>query len=100
MAEETPRLRRELERQLIARALRDEAFRQQLIADPRAALEAELARLQLEIRLPETLRVKVLEEDPDTLYLILPPSLKAAAPPSDDFLLAALQSLNLNPSQE
>jgi hypothetical protein len=100
MTEETPRLPRELEAQLIARALRDDAFRQQLIEDPKAALQAELDRLQLDVRLPETMRVKVLEEDPDTLYLILPPSLKSVAPPSDDVLLAALQSLNLNPSQK
>ncbi len=99
MTQDTPHPRRELESQLITRALRDEEFRRQLIADPKAALEAELQRLHLDLRLPPSLRVKVLEEDPDTLYLVLPPDLKGSEPPSDDFLLGALQSLNLNPNQ-
>ncbi len=93
MTHDAPLLRRELEAHLISRALRDDGFRKQLIDDPKAALEAELARLQLDIRLPSSLRVQVLEETPDTLYLILPPSLRAADPLSDQSLLALVESL-------
>ena len=92
MPEQAPLIRRELEAHLIARALKDEGFRQQLIANPKAALEAELARLHLDIKLPGTLEVKVLEETPTTLYLVLPPDLIAAGKSSDEYLLATVRS--------
>ena len=96
MSELVPPIRRELEAHLIGRALRDEAFRRELTTDPRAALESELARLHLEIRLPETLQVRVLEERPDVLYLVLPPDLAPQEPPSDQELLEALRGLSLD----
>jgi hypothetical protein len=59
--------RAEMERRLIERSLKDESFRQKLLADPRAALEQELGR-----GLPEGVKVRVVEETPDTIYLVLP----------------------------
>ena len=59
--------RAEMERKLIERSLEDEAFRQRLLADPRAALEEELGT-----RLPQEVRVVALEETADTVYLVLP----------------------------
>lgn len=97
MAGDALLIRRELESYLIDRALQDDGFRRRLIADPKAALEAELSRLNIDIRLPTNLQVKVLEERPDTLYLVLPPDLAKATAPSDDDLLEALQTIHLNP---
>lgn len=92
--EEVGYSRREIESCLIARALRDDEFRQTLIADPKAALDAELSRLRLDIKFPWSLKVKVLQETPDTLYLILPPDLVAPEEGSEQFFLDAVRSMN------
>jgi len=84
---------REIERLLVGRALRDDEFRRRLVEDPKGALQSEIDRLGLQFHLPETMRVKVLEEEEDILYLILPPSLRRAEPPSDDLLLAAVKKV-------
>ena len=59
--------RQQLEQQLIEKAMKNEAFRKQLIENPVASIEAETG-----IKIPETMKIKVLEEDPKTVYLILP----------------------------
>ena len=59
--------RAEMERRLIERSLQDDVFRQQLLADPRAIIERETGT-----ELPEDLRVVVVEETDDTVYLVLP----------------------------
>jgi hypothetical protein len=59
--------RAEVERKLIQRSLEDQAFRQRLLADPRATVEQELGT-----RLPESIEVKAVEETADTIYLVLP----------------------------
>jgi hypothetical protein len=59
--------RYQLEQSLIERSMKDESFRKQLIENPGAAIEAETG-----IKIPETMSIKVLEEDPKTVYLILP----------------------------
>ncbi len=59
--------RAEMERKLIERSLEDEAFRQRLLADPRAAIEQELGS-----RLPESIEVRAVEETPEIIYLVLP----------------------------
>jgi len=59
--------RAEIERRLIERSLQDESFHQELLADPKAALEQELG-----IRLPEDVQVRAVEETADTIYLVLP----------------------------
>ena len=58
--------REQMERRLIEKSLQDDAFRQRLLADPRAAVEEELGRL------PEGVRVVAVEETAETLYLVLP----------------------------
>ena len=67
MTEATGGGRAEMERRLIERSLRDDAFRQSLLADPKAAVEEELGR-----RLPEEVQVRAVEETADTVYLVLP----------------------------
>jgi len=56
-----------VERRLIERSFQDDAFRQRLLDDPRAAIEQELGS-----RLPESIEVRVVEESADTIYLVLP----------------------------
>jgi hypothetical protein len=59
--------RAEMERRLIERSLEDEAFRQRLLADPRAAIEQELGT-----QLPESIEVRAVEETSEIIYLVLP----------------------------
>lgn len=59
--------RTEIEQQLIDRAQRDHSFRQRLVSNPREALAQELS-----ITIPPAIRVQVLEEDPNSLMLVLP----------------------------
>ena len=59
--------RQQLEQKLIEKAMKDETFRKLLIENPGAAIEAETG-----MKIPETLKIKVLEEDPQTVYLVLP----------------------------
>lgn len=53
--------------QLVAKAWADEAFKQQLLADPVAVLKAE------GLTLPAGLTVKVLENTDQLYHLVLPP---------------------------
>ena len=59
--------RAEMERRLVQRSLEDDAFRQRLLEDPKAAVEQELGT-----RLPEDVRVVAVEETAETIYLVLP----------------------------
>ncbi|MFN9175333.1 MAG: NHLP leader peptide family RiPP precursor, partial [Synechocystis sp.] len=59
--------RKDLEIHLITRAVKDEGFRQELVANPKAVVEKELG-----VKLPEDLEIKVLEETEDTIYMVLP----------------------------
>lgn len=52
---------------LLERAQRDPAFRAELIATPKAVVERELG-----IDLPEGTEIRVVEEQPNELYIILP----------------------------
>ncbi len=66
--------RAEMERRIVQRSIEDEAFRQRLIEDPKAAVEQELGT-----RLPEEVRVVAVEETADTIYLVLPSTPMAGA---------------------
>ena len=59
--------RRELEAKIVARAWADDAFRERLRADPRAAVAEETG-----ISLPESIAIEVLEETPEKGYLVIP----------------------------
>jgi hypothetical protein len=60
--------RAELERKLIQRSLEDEEFRRRLLDDPKGAVEQEIGT-----QLPQEIKIRVVEESPDTIYLVLPP---------------------------
>ena len=57
--------RQEMERRLIEKSVEDEAFRQQLLTDPRAIIQRELGT-----QLPEEVWVVAVEETADTIYLV------------------------------
>jgi hypothetical protein len=59
--------RKDLEIHLITRALKDESFRAELIANPKAVIEQEIGS-----KLPDELEIAVLEETEDTIYMVLP----------------------------
>jgi len=59
--------RKDLEIHLITRALKDESFRAELIANPKAVIEQEIGS-----KLPDELEITVLEETKDTIYMVLP----------------------------
>ena len=52
---------------LMAEKAKDTAFRQALLADPKASLETALGG-----EIPSSVKVLVLEESGDTVYLVLP----------------------------
>ena len=76
MIEQTPS---DLTAQVIARAWKDEAFKQELLRDPKNVLGRELARIAPGATLPEQVQIHVLEETPTTRYLVLPPQPSAVA---------------------
>ncbi|GAB6174407.1 hypothetical protein JCM15765_38850 [Paradesulfitobacterium aromaticivorans] len=57
---------------LITRALKDESFRQELLANPKAVVEKEMGKLKGGAKLPAAMEVKVIEQPANTLYLVLP----------------------------
>lgn len=61
--------RSDMEARVVERAIKDESFRRQLIADPHAALQQVLG-----VSLPGTVSIEVVEETPGTMYLVLPPA--------------------------
>ena len=60
-------MRSEVQRRLVQRSIEDEDFRKKLLDDPKWALEQ-----VLETQLPEDVEVRVVEEGPKTIYLVLP----------------------------
>jgi hypothetical protein len=61
------RTRKDLEIHLITRSFENEAFKQDLLANPKAVIEAELGQT-----FPEGIEINVLEETETTLYMVLP----------------------------
>jgi hypothetical protein len=59
--------RTEAESRIIQRSIEDDAFRQRLLEDPKAAVEQEIGT-----QLPDEVRVVAVEETADTIYLVLP----------------------------
>ena len=79
----------DLQTNLAVRAGKDEAFRQTLLKDPKGVLEQEMAKVAKEmgllskdktsVGLPDSMKVVVLEQTADTIYLTIPPSISADA---------------------
>lgn len=64
--------RERLKDELIYRSWKDEAFRQELLANPVAVLEREYPEAFPGGKVPENINVKVVTEDKDTLCIVLP----------------------------
>ncbi len=58
--------------QLVAKAAADPVFRESLLTNPRLTIEAELARTVGEVKLPQSLEIKVVEDTPNKMHLVLP----------------------------
>ncbi len=67
MDENTMSTRQRLEAQLIEHAMKDKAFREELVRDPKGVFARELG-----ITIPENIHVHVLEENPTHVYLVVP----------------------------
>jgi hypothetical protein len=74
MSDSTPKDRHEVEDRLTSRAMNDPDFRQQLINDPKAAVQDEMG-----VAVPSELTITVLEETPDTLYLVIPATIQVSS---------------------
>lgn len=61
--------RSEFEHRLIIKAWEDEAFRQELLATPKAVYAREAGR-----ELPEDLQIEIVDEPPGVVKLVLPPN--------------------------
>ncbi len=85
MTQEQDFSRQDVEAKVAERAAKDDAFRQALLSDPKAALGTELG-----ITLPEGLDVRVHEETPTRLHLVIP---RLQALESDDLDDAALENV-------
>jgi hypothetical protein len=70
----TPKLPtwQEFHNELIVKALKDENFRGELIADPKAVVEKEIGKIKEGMKLPTTLEIKVIEQPANAIYLVLP----------------------------
>ena len=68
----------EVRRTLIERSARDENFRRRLLDDPKGTVEQEFGT-----RLPEGIEIRVVEETPNVVYLVLPPKESASAQGSE-----------------
>jgi hypothetical protein len=80
-----------IQTQLIARTLKDSAFRQKVLNNPKAVLANEY-----QIRLPEHITIYVLEEAANTLTIVLPPQEEAVQELADSDLEAVAGGLAAN----
>lgn len=74
MSREPISSRRQAEEMLIQKAQQDDAFRTELLANPRAAIER-----QLGVDFPADMKFTVVEETGRSFYLVLPPKSGSAA---------------------
>ncbi len=68
MTEQNFPTRNELEAKVIAKAWQDEEFKQELLNQPRATIIREWGLRNI----PDNVDIKVIEENPNTLYMVLP----------------------------
>lgn len=64
--------RNEFEGIIIAKAWKDPQFRKRLLADPKKVMQEELAAVHPGAKLPDDLKIKVVEETEKELTIVLP----------------------------
>ncbi len=70
---------KDLEALLISKAMADEAFKSELISNPKAVIAREIGQ-----ELPESVEIEVLEPTPEKLYLVLPLKVESGEMASDE----------------
>jgi hypothetical protein len=70
--QQTPQSRKDFEAQVIKKAWKDPAYRDELVKDPKACIEKEMQQFQEGAKLPDDIHIKVVEESSNTLYMVLP----------------------------
>ncbi|QDT78244.1 hypothetical protein Mal35_16760 [Gimesia maris] len=69
----TPRFeRREFDRQLIIKSLRDPTFRHKLLVNPKITYLEELQKVRPGQMIPEEVEIRTVEEKGDLFYIVLP----------------------------
>jgi len=64
-----------LQEQIVAKATQDEAFRQELLSNPKAAVERGLG-----ITFPQGTNIRVYEDTPDIVHIVLPMKVQSGEP--------------------
>jgi hypothetical protein len=77
----------DLEAKLIEKAMADEAFKRELMSNPKAAIAKEVGQ-----ELPAELEFEVFEQTPTKLYLVLPMS-ESEASPSEELAEEQLEAV-------
>jgi len=77
----------DLEAKLIEKAMADEAFKRELMSNPKAAIAKEVGQ-----EVPAELEIEVLEQTPTKLYLVLPMS-ESEASPSEELAEEQLEAV-------
>ncbi|ACC81665.1 NHLP leader peptide family RiPP precursor [Nostoc punctiforme] len=67
MSEQQAQTRKDIESRIIAKAWKNEAFKQELLTNPKPIIEQEFG-----VELPAELNVSVYEENSTSLYFVLP----------------------------
>jgi len=65
--QEQAQTRQDIEARIIAKAWKDEAYKQELLSNPKAIIEREFG-----VEFPADVNVQVLEENPTSLHFVLP----------------------------
>ena len=65
--QEQAQTRQDIEARIIAKAWKDEAYKQELLINPKAVIEREFG-----VEFPAPVKVQILEENPSSLYFVLP----------------------------
>jgi hypothetical protein len=90
MPDEKPTIN-DLEKQILLRSAKDAAFRTELLADPKGIFSRELLKAFPDAGpLPPNVKIKVVEQTDDTLYLVLPKAPEAACRELGDEELAGV----------
>jgi hypothetical protein len=84
-----------IQQQALARAIKDKAFRQALVSDPKAALAREF-----NVHFPDSVTIRVLEDTPTTHTIVLPPQEAAVQELSDAELEAVAGGMPFTSANE